>query len=147
MAGRSGSRLGLPCSAAPEGRTACHWEARRSHRTRAPVDGRTAARRGGRRRDTAARVRHRRVLLRPDRPASHHRGRATSVLRVRTLPRFQDDLFYRLHVVPIVVPPLRERVEDIQMLVEYFADKHATRSGRTIHALEDGVVPFLEEYH
>ena len=44
--------------------------------------------------------------------------------------RFQDDLFYRLHVVPIVVPPLRERVEDIPMLVEHFVDKHATRSGK-----------------
>ena len=44
--------------------------------------------------------------------------------------RFQDDLFYRLHVVPIVVPPLRERVEDIPMLVEYFVDKHATRTGK-----------------
>ena len=54
--------------------------------------------------------------------------------------RFQDDLFYRLHVVPIVVPPLRERVEDIPMLVEYFVDKHATRSGKPIDALEDGVV-------
>jgi transcriptional regulator with GAF, ATPase, and Fis domain len=61
--------------------------------------------------------------------------------------RFQDDLFYRLHVIPIVVPPLRERVEDIPMLVEYFTDKHATRSGKSIAALEDGVVASLQEYH
>ena len=61
--------------------------------------------------------------------------------------RFQDDLFYRLHVVPIVVPPLRERVEDIPMLVEHFADKHATRSGKSIDAVEDGVMSSLQEYH
>jgi transcriptional regulator with GAF, ATPase, and Fis domain len=61
--------------------------------------------------------------------------------------RFMADLFYRLHVVPIVVPPLRERTEDIPMLVEYFTDKHATRSGKAIDALEDGVVSWLEEYH
>jgi transcriptional regulator with GAF, ATPase, and Fis domain len=61
--------------------------------------------------------------------------------------RFQDDLFYRLHVVPIVVPPLRERPEDIPMLVEYFADKHATRSNKPIDELEDGVVSSLQEYH
>jgi transcriptional regulator with GAF, ATPase, and Fis domain len=61
--------------------------------------------------------------------------------------RFQDDLFYRLQVIPIVVPPLRERVEDIPMLVEYFIGKHATRSGKTIEALEDGVVSWLQEYH
>jgi len=61
--------------------------------------------------------------------------------------RFQDDLFYRLHVIPIIVPPLRERVEDIPMLVEYFADKHATRMGKSIHALEDGVVSSLQDYH
>jgi transcriptional regulator with GAF, ATPase, and Fis domain len=60
--------------------------------------------------------------------------------------RFQEDLFYRLHVVPIVVPPLRERPEDIPMLVEYFAHKHATRSGKPIDALEDGVVSWLQEY-
>ena len=54
--------------------------------------------------------------------------------------RFQDDLFYRLHVVPIVVPALRERIEDIPMLAEYFAVKHAARSGKTIEALEDGVI-------
>jgi transcriptional regulator with GAF, ATPase, and Fis domain len=61
--------------------------------------------------------------------------------------RFQDDLFYRLHVIPIVVPPLRERVDDIPMLVNYFVDKHAMRSGKTIDALEDGVVSSLQEYH
>ena len=59
--------------------------------------------------------------------------------------RFQDDLFYRLHVVPIVVPPLRERIEDIPMLVRYFVDKHATRNGRTIEALEDDVIASLQE--
>jgi transcriptional regulator with GAF, ATPase, and Fis domain len=61
--------------------------------------------------------------------------------------RFQDDLFYRLHVIPIVVPPLRDRVEDIPMLVKYFAAKHATRSGKSIDTLEDGVVSSLQEYH
>ena len=61
--------------------------------------------------------------------------------------RFQDDLFYRLHVVPIVVPPLRERIEDIPMLVDYFVGKHAARSGKSIDGLEDGVVPSLQAYH
>jgi transcriptional regulator with GAF, ATPase, and Fis domain len=61
--------------------------------------------------------------------------------------RFQEDLFYRLHVIPIVVPALRERVEDIPLLVEYFVDKHATRNGRSIVALEEGVVSSLQQYH
>jgi len=61
--------------------------------------------------------------------------------------RFQDDLFYRLHVIPIVVPPLRERLEDIPMLAEFFAHKHATRCGKSIDALEEGVMAMLQEYH
>ena len=60
--------------------------------------------------------------------------------------QFQSDLYYRLHVIPIVVPPLRERAEDIPMLVEYFAHKHATRSGKVIDTLEDGVVASLQAY-
>jgi len=60
---------------------------------------------------------------------------------------FRSDLFYRLHVVPIVVPPLRERVEDIPMLVEYFVAKHAMRSGKSNAGLEDDVVSSLQEYH
>jgi len=61
--------------------------------------------------------------------------------------RFQDDLFYRLHVVPIAVPPLRERVEDIPMLVEHFVEKHATRTGKLIDGLEEGVCAQLQQYH
>jgi transcriptional regulator with GAF, ATPase, and Fis domain len=60
--------------------------------------------------------------------------------------RFQDDLFYRLHVIPILVPPLRERVEDIPILAEYFVRKHATRNDKWIDALEDSVVSLLQEY-
>ena len=60
--------------------------------------------------------------------------------------RFQDDLFYRLHVVPIVMPPLRDRSEDIPMLAEYFAAKHAARSGRSIDGFEEGALASLMEY-
>ena len=61
--------------------------------------------------------------------------------------RFRDDLFYRLHVIPIVVPPLRERLEDIPMLVEHFTDKYSTRSGKSIEAVQDDVITSLQQYH
>jgi transcriptional regulator with GAF, ATPase, and Fis domain len=60
--------------------------------------------------------------------------------------RFQDDLFYRLHVIPILVPPLRERLEDIPMLVRYFTEKHAAHCGKSIVGIEDGVVASLQAY-
>jgi transcriptional regulator with PAS, ATPase and Fis domain len=44
------------------------------------------------------------------------------------------------------VPPLRERTEDIPMLADYFIDKHATRNGKPIEAVEDGVVERLQKY-
>ena len=61
--------------------------------------------------------------------------------------RFQADLFYRLHVIPIEVPPLRERPDDIPMLVEYFTERHAARCGKAIEAVADGVVAALQTHH
>jgi DNA-binding NtrC family response regulator len=60
--------------------------------------------------------------------------------------RFQEDLFYRLNVIPIELPPLRERREDIPALVEHFVRKHAQRTGRRVEGIEDGVLAALQQY-
>jgi len=59
---------------------------------------------------------------------------------------FQEDLFYRLNVIPIEIPPLRERREDIPALVEHFVQKHSQRIGRRIERMEDGVLTGLLQY-
>ena len=60
--------------------------------------------------------------------------------------RFQEDLFYRLNVIPIHIPPLRERRDDIPPLVEHFVTKHAQRTGRRIERIDDGVLAALQQY-
>jgi PAS domain S-box-containing protein len=59
---------------------------------------------------------------------------------------FRSDLFYRLNVFPIEVPPLRERKEDIPLLVEYFIDRYATKAGKTIRGLNKKSLELLQSY-
>jgi formate hydrogenlyase transcriptional activator len=61
--------------------------------------------------------------------------------------RFRDDLYYRLNVFPIHMPALRERRDDIPLLVAHFADKHGTRLGRPITRIERRTLTLLEGYH
>ena len=61
--------------------------------------------------------------------------------------RFRRDLFYRLNVVPLVLPPLRERQEDIPVLAAHFATKAAEKHGCTPPALDPALVEALQEYH
>jgi DNA-binding NtrC family response regulator len=60
--------------------------------------------------------------------------------------KFQEDLFYRLNVIPIEIPPLRERRDDISPLVEHFIKKHAQRTGRRIDRIEESALARLQEY-
>jgi len=59
---------------------------------------------------------------------------------------FRSDLFYRLHVFPIEIPPLRERKEDILLLVEYFIDRYARKGGKNIASIDKKTLRLLESY-
>jgi DNA-binding NtrC family response regulator len=60
--------------------------------------------------------------------------------------KFQEDLFYRLNVIPIEIPPLRERRDDIPALVEHFVKKHAQRTGRRFDKMDEAVLTGLQQY-
>ena len=59
---------------------------------------------------------------------------------------FRSDLFYRLNVFPIEMPPLRERKEDIPLLVGYFVDRFARRAGKHFQAISKKSLDLLETY-
>jgi len=59
---------------------------------------------------------------------------------------FRSDLYYRLHVFPLTVPPLRERQRDIPLLVRYFAQKYAKRLNRAIEEIPTATIEALTKY-
>src|SRR5271154_6098693 len=59
---------------------------------------------------------------------------------------FRSDLFYRLHVFPIEIPPLRERGEDVALLVEYFIDRYARKAGKNIRDISKKTLELLQSY-
>jgi PAS domain S-box-containing protein len=59
---------------------------------------------------------------------------------------FRSDLFYRLNVFPIEIPPLRQRREDIPLLVAYFADRYARKTGKAITRLNTKSLDLLQSY-
>ena len=63
-----------------------------------------------------------------------------------TAGTFREDLFYRLNVVPIQVPPLRERMDDLPVLVEYLVTRYAEKAGRRIGSVERRTLERLQAY-
>jgi len=59
---------------------------------------------------------------------------------------FRSDLFYRLNVFPIEIPPLRERQEDIPLLIAYFIDRYARKAGRKITGISKKSLELLKSY-
>ena len=60
---------------------------------------------------------------------------------------FREDLFHRLNVIPIELPPLRQRAEDIPELIEHFMHRWQQRTGRAVPQLDAGSVSMLRTYH
>ena len=59
---------------------------------------------------------------------------------------FLEDLFYRLSVIPLAIPPLRDRREDIRVLAEHFLRKHAARTGLRVERVEEAALAALTAY-
>jgi transcriptional regulator with PAS, ATPase and Fis domain len=59
---------------------------------------------------------------------------------------FREDLFYRLNVFPLEVPPLRQRKEDIPLLVDYFVDRYASKAGKRITGIDKRSLDLLRSY-
>ncbi len=61
--------------------------------------------------------------------------------------KFREDLYYRLHVFPIYVPPLRKRKADIVLLADHFLEKYAGESGKPVRRLSSSAIDMLLSYH
>jgi DNA-binding NtrC family response regulator len=63
-----------------------------------------------------------------------------------SMGEFRQDLFYRLNVLPVSIPPLRERIEDVPILSQFFIDQICQRDGRRCSRFEDGAIDLLRAY-
>ncbi|HXE95029.1 MAG TPA: sigma 54-interacting transcriptional regulator [Dongiaceae bacterium] len=61
--------------------------------------------------------------------------------------RFREDLFYRLNVFPVKMPPLRQRKEDIPLLVKHFIAKYNQKNGKKVETVSKDTLDALQEYH
>jgi transcriptional regulator with GAF, ATPase, and Fis domain len=61
--------------------------------------------------------------------------------------RFREDLFYRLNVFPITIPPLRQRKDDIPLLIMHFVAKFNKKMGKKIESVSQKTMALLQEYH
>jgi len=61
--------------------------------------------------------------------------------------KFRADLFYRLNVFPITLPPLRDRLSDLRLLTRHFVDKYSARFNRSITSISEQSLRALEQYH
>ena len=60
---------------------------------------------------------------------------------------FREDLFYRLNVIPIRLPPLRERLEDLPLLIEHLLEENRLKTGKAIHDISQEAMETLLRYH
>ena len=61
--------------------------------------------------------------------------------------KFREDLFYRLNVLPIHMPPLRERKEDIPLLIQFFLDRYNQQAGKKVEKVDEKALEVLINYH
>jgi len=60
---------------------------------------------------------------------------------------FRDDLYFRLNVIPILIPPLRNRKEDISLLIEYFIKKHSSKNRKNVTGMAKDALLMLTDYY